>query len=156
MSRLKLFHFSWCDAWFSPLKGYDTILESSADGKLYLKYIVDMNPESIELTGREDELINCIEECGITKLNGNKYIEDCLDGFIWQIDIAYDDKVIRTRGDNAYPSEFWGFMDMMCKKWHMKKSELVGPLKAECKKYHSDFTVEPMSDSEQTWASYTI
>ena len=73
---------------------------------------------------------------------------------MWHIDIAYDDKVIRAHGDNAYPPEFWDFLEMMIKKWHMKKSSLVGPIKAECKKYHSDYTVEAMNDDDLTWPSY--
>lgn len=134
MNRLRLFHFSWYDAWFLQFEGYDTILESTADGRLYLKYIADMKPYSIDLTGKEDEFIKSIEECGVNNLNGNKYYECCEDRHMWHIDIAYDDKVIRAHGDNAYPPEFWDFLEMMIKKWHMKKSSLVGPIKAECKK----------------------
>ena len=156
MNRLQLFHFEWKDAWYSPCRGYDTILESRADGRLLLKCIVDMSPRSIDLTGKEDEMIKSIEESGISKLNGKKYIEDCLDGHMWRIDIAYDDKVIRASGDNAYPPEFWAFLGMMIKDWNIKKSVLVGPIKAECKKYQNDYRVEPMNDDEATLPSYIV
>ena len=154
MSRLRLFHFSWHDVWFSSRVGYDTILESTADGGLYLKYIVDMKPYSIELTDKEDEFIKCIEKCGLINLNGNKYYECCEDGYMWHIDIAYDDKVIRTCGDNAYPPEFWDFLEMKIKNWHMKKSVLVESIKAERMKYHKECIVESMNDNELTWPSY--
>lgn len=62
-SRLKQFHFRWYDAWLMTVRGYDTILETSDSGRVSIECLVNMEPQSLDLTGRVDEFIKDLECC---------------------------------------------------------------------------------------------
>ena len=40
MSKIKAFRFQWSDAWKNIDKGYDSILETSDNGDVILKFLV--------------------------------------------------------------------------------------------------------------------
>lgn len=74
MSRLKMFHFMWADAWCSIRYGYDTILESSADDSISICCLVNCKPQTINLEGKEDSFIKSLEDCNIKSWHGKEYV----------------------------------------------------------------------------------
>lgn len=155
MSRIKEFHFEWCDAWHNIDSGYDTILETSESGKVILQCLVNLKPQQINLTDREDMFIHALEECNIRDWNGNGYYNyDCFDGDMWALDVAYDDVVVRARGMNGYPLEFLDFVKMLCSRWGLKDSSIKKGIEPWIKQVKKGTVVEKLSDYELSMPSY--
>lgn len=70
MSRIKLFHFMWSDAWYLTKSGYDTIIETSANGAVSILCLVNGMPQIINLEGKEDVFIKSLEDCNIKSWHG--------------------------------------------------------------------------------------
>lgn len=155
MSRIKEFHFIWCDAWHNIDDGFDTILETADNGNVALQCLVNLKPQKIDLTDKEDLFIRSIEECNVKSWNGKRYDNyNYEDGSMWVLDFAYDDVIIRARGMNGYPSEFVDFVETLCDKWELNPSGLSSGMKRWPKKFNKGTVVKELSDFEQSWPSY--
>ena len=58
MSRIKAFRFQWSDAWKNIDEGYDSILETSNNGDVILKFLVNTKPFDVILTDKEHTFID--------------------------------------------------------------------------------------------------
>lgn len=69
------------------------------------------------------------------------------------IDVAYDDVLIRARGTNGYPPEFQQFLDTLCKRWGLNKSNFVEDFKNERYLYEK-YEIYPLSERSLLQPSY--
>ena len=144
MARLKEFRFVWTDAWHHIDDGYDSILETSENGAVSIKVLVNLIPFSINLTDREDSFIVDLEDIGVADWNQKEYSEPLVcDGDIWMLSLTYDSYHIIAGGMNGYPSTFLQFLKLLHDKYdwpraniensalilhkvkHTKKSEII-------------------------------
>ena len=125
MGRLKLFHFRLEDSWFDISDGYDTMLETGKDGEILIRCLVNGQVQTIDLTGKENSFIQSLESCNIKSWDGNEYTIRSWDGYRWTFEMAYDDVLIRAKGDNAYPPDFIRFLNVLIKHWGLKKANWV-------------------------------
>lgn len=125
MSRLKQFHFVWCDAWHMIDSGYDIILETSDKGEVSLQCLVNLKPQKISLTDRENDFIDSLERCNIQTWNEKQYGNyNFEDGSMWDLVVAYDNVTVRSKGMNGYPKEFVLFIDTLCDMWGLSDSRI--------------------------------
>lgn len=119
MRRIKQFSIKWGDAWFRYDKGYVSALVTD-DDVTQIDFMVNSKPFTIDITGREDEFVDKLEECGVPEMDGYEYYHpDIPDGTVWTFEVAYDDKVIEAVGTNAYPKPCISFMDYLHTVWKL-------------------------------------
>ena len=157
MGRLKEFHFMWADAWFMIDHGYDTILENAEDGSVRLQCLVNGKPQSIDLTDRENEFIESLEQCNIRSWDRKSYYNEwIMDGFTWSFSVAYDNITIRADGTNGYPKEFERFLEVLIATWGLQESDIYCSERKELKKSMKYTRVEKMDNDTATMSSYQM
>ncbi len=125
MARLKEYRFMWSDAWLQIDNGYDSILETSENGAVTLKVLVNLIPFSINLTDREDSFITDLEAIGVADWNQKDYSDPWVcDGDIWLLSLTYDSQHIITAGMNGYPSTFPQFLELLHDKYALPRSNI--------------------------------
>ena len=112
-SRLKEFRFRWSDAWNSDETAIDTILETSSNGMIKIRIISAGTPYTIDLSSRENEFIQELEELDIKNWDSKEYYQFCEDGDRWMLYVTYDDVHIESRGSNGYPKKFDRFLNLL-------------------------------------------
>ena len=114
ISRWKEFRFLWVEAWNKIDCGYDTILETTESGKVYLQCLVNGEPQCIELTDQEENLICLLEQCNLKSWDKKEYNNyNYEDGTRWKLAIAYDNVAVKAMGMNGYPREFERFLGFL-------------------------------------------
>lgn len=157
MSRLKEFRFCWADAWNNVECGYDTILETTDSGNVYLQCLVNGKSQCIDMTGREDIFISDLEQCNIRDWDKKNYANyDYLDGTRWRLSIAYDDVSIRATGMNGYPKEFRQFIELLTVTWGLQESYICIGEERNFKNMIKGTAVEKMSSYTETISSYSL
>lgn len=124
MSRLGVFRFYWCDAWYSKGWGYNAILTSGEKGT-WIDVLVDGVPERINITDREDKFIDDLKKCNILEWNEKYYVNpNIFDGYMWELITSFDSNYIKTRGSNGYPPQFELFISILHNKWGLSKAKI--------------------------------
>ena len=156
ISRLKEFRFLWADAWNRIDCGYDNILETTESGKVYLQCLVNGEPQCIELTDREENLIFLLEQCNLKSWDKKEYNNyNYEDGTRWKLAIAYDNVVVKAMGMNGYPREFERFLGILIDMLGMRKSDIY---KENIKKLEKDIRniqVEEMNGYSESISTYS-
>lgn len=153
---MKEFRFLWADAWNRIDCGYDNILETTESGKVYLQCLVNGEPQCIELTDREENLIFLLEQCNLKSWDKKEYNNyNYEDGTRWKLAIAYDNVVVKAMGMNGYPREFERFLGILIDMLGMRKSDIY---KENIKKLEKDIRniqVEEMNGYSESISTYS-
>lgn len=114
MYRLKRFELKWCDAFGKTDLGIESSTIYSGDKIIEICFRVKSKTTRINLVQNEDSFIAGVENTGLSVLNGNHFSNDWYcDGDHWFINIEYDDRVIKSSGDNSYPFAFTRFIEYL-------------------------------------------
>ena len=156
ISRWKEFRFLWVDAWNKIDCGYDTILQTTESGKVYLQCLVNGEPQCIELTDQEENLICLLEQCNLKSWDKKEYNNyNYEDGTRWKLAIAYDNVAVKAMGMNGYPREFERFLGILIDTLGMRKSDIY---KGNIKKLEKDIRntqVEEMNGYSESISTYS-
>ena len=125
MARLKEFRFVWTDACHQIDRGYDSLLQTSENGDVSIKVLVNTKPFEIDLFGIEDSFIEDLENIRVGDWK-NKFFEDpwTVDGDIWKLSLTYDSHHIIAEGMNGYPESFTIFLGLLHNKYNLPKAEI--------------------------------
>ncbi len=111
MNKLHFLRFRATDAWLSRDRGYDSIIETNEDGRILLRCLVDGVPYSIPID--EESFIESIVKFPWEDWNDKHYDLNGEDGWVWSIDISWDDKVYRTGGHGVFPDRMEEFVAVL-------------------------------------------
>ena len=157
IGRLKEFRFLWADAWDKIDCGYDTILETTESGKVYLQCLVNGEPQCIELTDQEGKLICLLEQCNLKSWNKKEYNNyNYEDGTRWKLAITDDNVAVKSMGMNGYPRELEIFLEILIDVLGMRKSDIykenISNLKQNIKNTHVE-VMNVYSERSLTYAN---
>ena len=134
MSRIKAFRFQWSDAWKNIDEGYDSILETSDNGDVILKFLVNMKPFDIMLKDKEHTFID--KMAFLKEWNNMEYCNSWVcDGTMWSLDFIYNNTIIRSAGTNGYPKEFPYFLHLLHQIYHLPYSDIDKSYSDHIKQY---------------------